>query len=200
MLEIATSFWSLESHSITGHPAKKWQSQCKTGLKWDLESHQLSRNQRNQHPRKQWTDWVGSGVNGSSYCSSQQGNSCSSSRGSAYCSSRRSSSCPSSRNSSFSALSNSRFGCIWYPSTRVAENLPLRHTLGLFAFLSESSYDLCCNCSPVLESIYDNLDNTINFIHPFTLLASPANSDSLNFSQALAKPDALDFLRGCTEM
>ena len=36
----------------------------------------------------------------------------------------------------FSDLSRSLFGSIWYLSTRIAENLPLRHTLGLFDFLS----------------------------------------------------------------
>jgi hypothetical protein len=91
--------------------------------------------------------------------------------------------------------STSRYGRIRLPSLHQQEHNFTRRFFRLAAFLS---YPL--NCTSLLaltsvERLYDNLDSTINFLHPFTFLVSTPNSESLTFTQALAEPDAIDFLR-----
>ena len=90
--------------------------------------------------------------------------------------------------------STSRYGRIRLPSLRQQEHNSTRRFFGLAAFLS------CpLNCASLalasFERLYDNLDSTVNFLHPFTFLVSTPNSESLTFTQALAEPDAIDFLR-----
>jgi hypothetical protein len=46
-----------------------------------------------------------------------------------------------------------------------------------------------------LESIYDNLDNTTNYLHPLCFMLSLTNTDTLTFSQAMREDDAIEFLR-----
>ena len=74
------------------------------------------------------------------------------------------------------------------------EHNSTRRFFGLAAFLY---YPLYCASLALtsVERLYDNLDNTVNFFHPFTFLVSTPNSESLTFTQALAEPDAIDFLR-----
>ena len=75
------------------------------------------------------------------------------------------------------------------PSARIRESLGL---VALFAF------PLTCALMAMqsIEHVLSNIDDTINYFHPFSMLApttTPA-TDTYTFSQALQEPDAPDFL------
>jgi len=90
--------------------------------------------------------------------------------------------------------STSCYGRIWLPFLRQQEHNSTRRFFGLAAFLS---YPLYCASLALtsVERLYNNLDNTVNFFHPFTFLVSTPNSESLTFTQAFAEPDAIAFSR-----
>ena len=95
------------------------------------------------------------------------------------------------------APSTSRYGRLRQPSLRQQDHISSLRPFGLAAFLS---YPIHCASLAFtsVERIYDNLDHTINFLHPLSFLVSTPNSESLTFNQALAEPDAIDFLHAAT--